>query len=485
MGLKSKRLSRVLILRLIPICVCVLLVVMRRALTSALVGGAAASGTIKLSWSDCGDSSTHGHITSLSPTSVVLGTRTSLVGKGKIDEAIPAASYKVVAKEGFIPIFSHSGDACKPDTIKLPAGTGQLDMKGFKCPLSPGSVELDLDLTLSSSIPAKLARVTIELTAQSSTGDKALCAKINTSPEHASEMLGLVANPDCEKEYESFLKAYPEKRPSPEGFANFCSNLEVIQKHNSANAGWSMGVNEFSDWTEDEKKTLLGWDFAGNDTELPAFQGGPSNELAAGMDWRSKMPAVKSQGHCGSCWAFSAIDVVDFFGGSHSEEELVDCYKKSCKGGGPGNALKYLSQKGVASESGYPYTASHGNAGQCRHFTPVAKISNVQSVSGASSIASALQHQVVSVCFRLRKGSPFFHYHNGVYDQECGTGEGHCVAAVGYASDYWIIRNSWGSNWGQNGHIFFKKGSNLCGMESHGTIAKVSRSAEDAALVVV
>merc|ERR1719247_3902862 len=68
------------------------------------------------------------------------------------------------------------------------------------------------------------------------------------------------------------------------------------------------------------------------------------------------------------------------------------------------------------------------------------------------------------------------HYHKGVYDQQCGSGAGHCVAAVGYASDYWIIRNSWGKQWGQNGHIYFKKGSNLCGIESQGTIAKVSRS---------
>merc|ERR1712070_1060509 len=139
-------------------------------------------GAIKLDWSDCGDSSTHGHITSLSPTSVTLGSKTSLVGKGSVDEKIQAATYKVVAKEGPIPIFSHSGDACKPETIKLPMGTGEIDMKGFSCPMSPGSVELDLDLSLSSSIPAKLARTTIELTAQSDTGDKALCAKIKTSP---------------------------------------------------------------------------------------------------------------------------------------------------------------------------------------------------------------------------------------------------------------------------------------------------------------
>merc|ERR1712100_648385 len=144
--------------------------------------GASGGGTIKLNWSDCGDSSTHGHITSLSPTSVTLGTKTSISGKGKVDEKIPGATYKVVAKEGFIPVFSHSGDACKPDTIKLPAGAGQIDMKGFKCPISAGAVELDLDVSLSAAIPSSLARVTIDITATASSGDKALCVEVKTSP---------------------------------------------------------------------------------------------------------------------------------------------------------------------------------------------------------------------------------------------------------------------------------------------------------------
>jgi len=460
---------------------------MRRVLTSVLIGAAAASGggTIKLDWSDCGDSSTHGHITSLAPTSVSLGTKTSLVGKGNIDEAIQAATYKVVAKEGFIPVFSHTGDACKPETIKLPAGIGEIDMKGFKCPLSAGSAELDLDLTLSSAIPAKLARTTIELTAQSSSGDKALCVKINTSPENASEMMGVVATPECEQEYAKFLKAFPEKTPSQEGYANFCSTLDRVNKHNSGNAAWSMGINEFSDWSDDERRVLLGWDMSENDSSFPAFDVDPSGSIAASVDHRSKMPAVKNQQNCGSCWAFSAIDVVDFFGGSHSEEDLIDCYERSCGGNDPRMALQYLSQHGVASESAYPYTAGGGRAGRCHQFTPVARVSNVQAVSGASSIVAALQHQVVSVAFRLsERGSPFMNYHDGVYDQECGQGAGHAVAAVGYSSDYWIIRNSWGPHWGQGGYIYFKKGSNLCGMESHGTIAKVSGSADETPVVV-
>jgi len=139
-------------------------------------------GVINLDWSDCGDKKTHGHITSLDPATLTIGTKTRIAGKGSVDEAIGGATYEVTAKALGIPVFSHKGDACKPDTIKLPAGTGTIDVKGFACPLSKGSVELDLDVTLASTIPAKLARTTIDLKATASTGDKALCVQIKTSP---------------------------------------------------------------------------------------------------------------------------------------------------------------------------------------------------------------------------------------------------------------------------------------------------------------
>merc|ERR1712216_738373 len=288
------------------------------------------------------------------------------------------------------------------------------------------------------------------------------------------------SNSECDTEYAAFLKSFPQKVPSADRKANFCSNFDRIAKHNSGNAQWSMGVNEFSDWSDEEQAVLLGWDVTLNDTKLPAFEADPSDLVASGVDHRSKMPAVKNQKSCGSCWAFSAIDVVDFFGGSHSEEELIDCFKGSCQGSDPRLALQHLGQKGVASESAYSYTAGSGHAGRCHPFRSVAHISKVQAVNGASRIVSALQHQVVSVAFRLsERGSPFMGYHSGVYDRDCGRGAGHAVAAVGYSSDYWIIRNSWGSSWGQHGYIYFKKGANLCGIESHGTIARASRSGDE------
>lgn len=142
-------------------------------------------GVLKLDWSDCGDKSTHGHITSLTPSTLTIGETMSVAGKGSLDEAIEGASYEVTAKAAGITILSHQGDACKAATFKLPLGAGTIDLKGFHCPLNKGDVELDLDITLASSIPSKLARTTIDLKATAASGDKALCVQIRTSPVDA------------------------------------------------------------------------------------------------------------------------------------------------------------------------------------------------------------------------------------------------------------------------------------------------------------
>jgi len=157
-------------------------------------------GVIKLVWSDCGDKKTHGHITSLEPATLTIGSKTSITGKGSVDETIQGATYEVTAKAFGIPIFSHKGDACKPDTINLPAGSGTISLKGFACPMSKGNVELDLDVTLASTIPAKLARTTIVLKATGGTGDKTLCVQIKTSPAMASVDESILApQAQCEK----------------------------------------------------------------------------------------------------------------------------------------------------------------------------------------------------------------------------------------------------------------------------------------------
>merc|ERR1719181_1281769 len=105
----------------------------------------------------------------------------------------------------------------------------------------------------------------------------------------------------------------------------------------------------------------------------------------------------------------------------------------------------------------------------------------------ADGIMKELQETVVTLEIDLRSsGLPFVKYDSGIYDADCGSGDAHAFAAVGYGSDYWIIRNSWGSEWGQNGHVYFKKGKNLCNIEWRNPMtARLTVSELSGAAVVV
>merc|ERR1712070_1282731 len=160
-----------------------------KASTHPLEVPEASSGSIKLAYNDCGDASTRGKFTSLSPTTVTLGQKTTLQGKGSLEVAVSGADYTVDAYGPFnVHLFSHSGDACKADTIKLPMGTGTIDFHGLKCPVVKGAIELGLDLNLAGSIPASLAKTKIDLKAKTSKGEKALCAEIHTSAAAAADL---------------------------------------------------------------------------------------------------------------------------------------------------------------------------------------------------------------------------------------------------------------------------------------------------------
>jgi len=289
--------------------------------------------------------------------------------------------------------------------------------------------------------------------------------------------LTVAASDHCLDEYNKFLDQYGQQY-SQMRFQMFCKTLESVENHNTGNSRFTMGINQFSDWTDGERAAVCGAVLSNESaTSSPDDAVAPARgqvNFTASTDWRARMPPVKNQGQCGSCWAFSAMAVVDFFGGSHSEQQLVDCSGQGCGGGSPSHGLQYLANNGVAcaTEDEYPY---QGKDGSCKGPSgAVTKISTVQVGWTYNDIMKWVQSQVVAVTISLSSSSPFFKYSSGVFDQDCGSGEGHAIAAVGYSGDYWIIRNSWGSGWGQKGYIFFKKGQNLCGIENYAVIAKAS-----------
>jgi hypothetical protein len=282
--------------------------------------------------------------------------------------------------------------------------------------------------------------------------------------------------------HESFIrfikdhnKEYKSDTEFMERFGIFKSNLQIIHEKNlESNGGALFAVNKFADLSPEEFAELyLMKDlppYAPNATflEVPT----PAAPLAT-FNWEDKgaTTAIKDQKQCGSCWAFSVtenVESVHFIASSSlpilAPQQLVDCNKANygCSGGWPYVAMQYLTQcGGQDTEASYPYRAID----QTCAFKPAsiaAKINGYKQLPKSyTSIMNALPTtSPFSICV---DASSWQFYSSGVMTpSQCGTDVDHCVQLVGYNSDsspnYWIIRNSWGTGWGQQGHIWVQMG---------------------------
>jgi C1A family cysteine protease len=263
-------------------------------------------------------------------------------------------------------------------------------------------------------------------------------------------------------------------------YNTFKSWVDFVDTHNAANHTWQAGLNQFSDLTpaEFQAKHLTGLDIAPADlVVLPEMEEvfTPSNDV----DWRQKgaVTPVKNQGQCGSCWAFSAVGIVEGWGFNTggtlydlSEQQLVDCAgsygNQGCNGGWHDKAVDYLADGGSCHQKDYPYTARDGTCK--RTCTPVVKPN--KSVKGTTEAALSNALNVGPVGVAVDASGGFQSYRSGVFNGPCGTQLNHAILAVGFASSpskYWIVKNSWGTTWGAQGYIHMAQGKNLCGINMH------------------
>jgi cathepsin L len=260
----------------------------------------------------------------------------------------------------------------------------------------------------------------------------------------------------------------------------YLSNLVKISKHNSENHTWTMGVNQFADLTSDEFKQQ----YSGCYHSRPAFDSLESlwdideAALPTSVNWTEvgAVTPVKDQGQCGSCWAFSTIGSTEsawFLSKNESvvlsEQQLVDCSdaegNQGCNGGLMDYGFQYIiDNKGVTTESNYPYTAKDGTCNKQKTEDVSASLISFKDVitNSETALMNAIVHQPISVAVEADQDS-FQFYKSGVMTAKCGTNLDHGVLAVGYGTlnneDYWIVKNSWGADWGLQGYILLGRGA--------------------------
>jgi len=185
------------------------------------------------------------------------------------------------------------------------------------------------------------------------------------------------------------------------------------------------------------------------------------------VDWvaQGAVTGVKNQGNCGSCWAFSTTGGLEgLFWLQHkdqrsfAEQQLVDCstLNLGCNGGSMDRAYTYVKNHGMSLEVEYPYTAVKG---RCNRDFGDYKIGGHADPSGCTNLANALVARPISVAVDANKWST---YKSGVFN-DCGSSLDHGVLLVGVTDNYWKVKNSWATTWGEEGYIRLARG-NTCGI---------------------
>jgi len=272
--------------------------------------------------------------------------------------------------------------------------------------------------------------------------------------------------------------------------------VRVAQK-NSGSSSAKFGITKFSDMSTEEFKSTILMKKKSSPRDPNSNEPVPKSvvDVPAYLDWREKGAgtAVKNQEQCGSCWAFSVTENVEsmwIIAGKANDsiafapQQIVDCdtSDEGCDGGDPTTAYDYIiNAGGIESESAYPYTGEDGTCG----FISKDVVGKITSWQYATELldeetlqANLIAWGPLSVCV---DASAWQDYESGVMTYlECAYIPllDHCVQLVGYNAtnsdnNYWIVRNSWGTDWGIEGYIWLTMWEDTCGISQEATSSVV------------
>uniref|UniRef100_A0A1D1YBX8 Cysteine proteinase RD21a n=1 Tax=Anthurium amnicola TaxID=1678845 RepID=A0A1D1YBX8_9ARAE len=297
-----------------------------------------------------------------------------------------------------------------------------------------------------------------------------------------------------ERWMEKHRKVYAHPGEKARRYANFLGNLAFVRKRNAEgrrtpSSGQGVGMNVFADLSNEEFREV----YSSRALRKKAAEGRGARRRAgegrvvagcdapASLDWRKRgaVTAVKNQGECGSCWAFSSTGAMEGINAittgeliSLSEQELVDCdtTNEGCDGGYMDYAFEWvINNGGIDSEANYPYTGQADSV--CNTTKEEIKVVSIDGYGDVATSESALLCAVVQqpVSVGIDGSSLDFQlYTGGIYDGDCSGNPDdidHAVLVVGYGqqggTDYWIVKNSWGTDWGMQGYIYIRRNTGL------------------------
>eukprot|EP00756_Hemistasia_phaeocysticola_P045201 Hpha_TRINITY_DN18963_c0_g1::TRINITY_DN18963_c0_g1_i1::g.17457::m.17457 len=275
-------------------------------------------------------------------------------------------------------------------------------------------------------------------------------------------------------------------------FGYFMENMVRAAESQKNNPRATFGLNKFSDLSRGEFASYHNHKVSGHRSPVSPFSSAQIAARATSVDWRKHgaVTPVKDQGQCGSCWAFSATGGIEgqwFMAGNAlpnlSEQQLVSCDKVDygCNGGEQDTAFTWLvnnTHGGITGETAYPYKSGGGSTFDCLYdptkMPDAAVVAGHKDLKADEAVMATWVGQNGPLPVSVDAGHDWQSYTGGVLTK-CPTHNlDHAVLIVGYTADYWIVKNSWAKDWGEEGYIRIAYGSGQCGIDQYPEVPVVA-----------